>query len=51
MKHRVRIVAALVAGLLLLAVPMAAAQSPSAPTTAKKYGICLSLNPDLTICY
>ena len=51
MKHRVRLVAALVAGLLLLAVPMASAQSTSTPVTAKKYGICLSLNPDLTLCY
>ena len=50
MKHRVRIVAALVVGLLLLAVPMASAQS-SAPIAAKKYGICLSLNPNLTVCY
>ena len=51
MKHRVRIVAALVVGLLLLAVPMASAKSSNEPLTPKKYGICLSLNPDLTICY
>jgi glycerol uptake facilitator-like aquaporin len=52
MKHRARIVAALVVGLLLLAIPLASA-SPSSTNIqpAKKYGICLSVNPNLTVCY
>ena len=52
MKTRVRIIAALVVGLLLLAIPMASASSSGTNIQpAKKYGICLSLNPNLTICY
>jgi glycerol uptake facilitator-like aquaporin len=52
MKHRARIVAALVVGLLLLAIPMASASSSGTNVQpAKKYGICLSLSPELTICY
>jgi hypothetical protein len=52
MKHRARIVAALVVGLLLLAIPMAAARPSAADIQpAKKYGVCASLNPNLTICY
>jgi hypothetical protein len=50
MKHRVRIVAALVVALLLLAIPMASAQGTKIDPV-KKYGVCLSLNPDLTVCY
>jgi hypothetical protein len=52
MKHRARIVVTLVVGLLLLAIPIASA-SPSSSTVvpAKRYGICASLNPNLTVCY
>ena len=50
MKNRVRIIAALVVGLLLLAIPMASA-STTTIQPAKRYGVCASLNPSLTVCY
>jgi hypothetical protein len=53
MKHRIRIVAALVVALLLLAIPMASATGPNPPhkVNVGRYGLCASVSPKLTICY
>ena len=51
MKHRARIVLAVVVALFLLAIPVASAGTGSVNVPAKRYGICLSANPNLTVCY
>ncbi|MEY2436942.1 MAG: hypothetical protein QOF97_1778 [Acidimicrobiaceae bacterium] len=51
MKHPVRIVAAVVVALLLLDIPMASAKSSGIDTNTRRYGLCLSTGPELTICY
>jgi hypothetical protein len=51
MKHRARVVLAIVVALFLLAIPMASAGTGDVKVPVKRYGICLSVSPQLTVCY
>ena len=51
MKHRARIVLAIVVALFLLAIPIASAGTGDVNLPVKRYGICISTSPNFTVCY